>query len=132
MLIQDICPLVLIEHSQELFNEAQYDVFVAAMKSPTGQFEQSDRASVVCSAGFPPPLPLDDRLKTPTIIAQAAIHVIAGPRVPCEPELPAYAKPYAPGPQLCNPLAAIGSSIQTPPQFQTYDQFVYAFLTSST
>ena len=131
VLVQDTCgPLFIVEHSQELFNAFTYKVAVSALMSPTGVARNQDFSSADCSEDFPAPLPADDRAKTPTILAQAAIHIIAGPRVACEPKLKTYAAKYYPNPvQACNPLAFIGQSIQTPPIFNDYESLAYYVLT---
>ncbi|KAK0534886.1 hypothetical protein OC834_001733 [Tilletia horrida] len=130
--VQDYCPLLLVEHSQELFNAFTYAVAKAALQSPTGKAEAGSFTSASCSLGFPPGLGLGDQLVAPTIIVQAATHIIAGPRVPCEPPLLPYAAKYYPfTTQACNPLSQVvdGFVPQTPEQFNTYEALIVYILT---
>ena len=131
--VQDTCgPLFIVEHSQELFNAFTAKVATAALASKTGKAEVGTFGASDCSEGFPAGLSPADQLVCPTIIVQAAVHIVAGPRTSCEPLLKPYAKKYNPvAIQACNPLAQIINIFgpQTPALFNDYEALIYYILT---
>ncbi|KAE8226926.1 hypothetical protein CF319_g546 [Tilletia indica] len=132
--VQDYCPLLIVEHSQQLFNIFTYSVAKAALQSPTGKAEAGSFSSAKCSLAFPPGLGLGDQLVAPTIITQAAVHIVAGPRVACEPPLLPYAVKYYPfAKQACNPLTQVvdGFVPQTPEQLNSFEAITVYILTRS-
>lgn len=100
--IQDTCgPQFILEHSQELFNQATYLIAKAALQSSTGQAPAGTLKASDCSELPPAGLTPQDVAYDITLIPQAAANILADPKVTCEPKLRSYAKIYDPLPAIC-------------------------------
>lgn len=100
--IQDVCgPLFLVEHSQELFNQATYTIATAALASKTGQAPAGSLTVANCSELPPAGLTPADVAFDITIIPQAGANILLGPKVTCEPPIRSYAAKYDTLPNTC-------------------------------
>lgn len=102
---QDTCgPAFVIDHAGSLTSQFSFVVGRSALASSTGQAKSSDYGLSDCN-----PLPANQltpkqKLNDEALLAVAAVNIVAGPKVRCEPDLKPYARRYAIGKTTCSGL----------------------------